>query len=232
MMTQPQSLSKMHACPSLGGLSTWKTARRAYVENHGSRLKPFFAFVPGARGDFIRDILYNTETALPDPGKLKIDHVRRPAGIKTHNLLHDELASPVEFKWPECIDSYLTHWIRVQPHEIESVVWLNIAKNLPDSNINFRRYLKTGHFTVAREQHLRASADIYDFTINFADLWNVDDIQKIVTRITGRTLVDKDKQRIKSNIDLNLDYLKKNIWHGQFCKLVQRRLQKQLGTYW
>ena len=92
--------------------------------------------------------------------------------------------------------------------------------------------MKTGHFTVAREQHLRASADIYDFTINFADLWNVDDIQKIVTRITGRTLVDKDKQRIKSNIDLNLDCLKKNIWHGQFSKLVQRRLQKQLGTYW
>ena len=23
MMTQPQSLSKMHACPSLGGPSTW-----------------------------------------------------------------------------------------------------------------------------------------------------------------------------------------------------------------
>ena len=203
-----------------------KTARRAYVENHASRLDPFFVFVPGARGDFIRNILYNTYTAFPDPGKLKIDFYRRPAGIKTHDLLHDELPFPRKFKWPACIDSYLTHWIRVQPHEIESVVWLNIAKNLPDSNINFRRYLRISHFTVAREQHLRASADIYDFIIDFADLWNVDDIQKIVTRITGRTLVDKDKQRIKSNIDLNLDCLKKNIWHGQFSKLEQRRLQK------
>ena len=59
---------------------------------------------------------------------------------------------------------------------------------------------------------------LYDWIIDFHDLWHLNNIEKLAERIASRQFDMSEKDRIQVNIDMNLRLIDSNPWHGQYSK--------------
>ena len=176
--------------------------------------KSFFVYVPGARGDFIRHLLYNQQVLLPNPRQHRI--WAEVPGVKTHDLKHDYSWWPTAFKWPECANLYITHWINIPADSVESVAWLNLVKNEPPEHHVIDRYLQFCALTEDLQQIMQSYHSFYDHVIDFVDLWNTDRVCQLTEVIANRALSNDVRDRIQLNIDENLALLELNPWKKKY----------------
>lgn len=172
--------------------------------------RPFFVYPPGARGDFISHVLYHPDPLATQASKAKIE-AEIPA-VKTHCLTKDENWAPTEFSWPQDAPKFVTHWIRVSPDRIPHVAWLNIVKNVPVWRDDAVRYRQLCDLTGRLQSEFAQYSHLYNWVIDFDRLWHLDSVLDITDRVTGRQFTPEQKDRVLTNIRLNLNLLSANPW--------------------
>jgi hypothetical protein len=168
---------------------------------------PIICYHPGARGDFLRSVLYGNRlqadqnhATVHDPGSnscINVEKVHWYSDIKTP--VHTEL----DFK------KFMSMKISVDTlQEQKEVAWLMLVKHseLFNFKINNDKYIGT---TDLVKTWATTFKDVeFDLTIPFKNLFCIDYLSQLCIELSLDPLSDIEQARIQKNINLNLDILK------------------------
>lgn len=168
---------------------------------------PLFVFVPGARGDFLANILHGDVLSTTWDQCAIDDRVQNTYCDKIHDFGKSEYSEA--YATPSTLSQWYSWHIQVRgDSDMWDVAWLSYCKHPHDRPLTWHSVY--ARFWITQEREKEFAQHRYDRIIDYADLWSVEFVHQLYQELHNKELTAQQLERIQHNIKINQELLTEN----------------------
>jgi hypothetical protein len=168
---------------------------------------PLFVFVPGARGDFLANILHGDVLSTTWDQCAIDDRVQNTYCDKIHNFGKSEYSEA--YATPATLSQWYSWCIWVNTdQEAWDVAWLNFNKHRNGADLSWQTV--HSRYWLVKQLQGKYQGCVFDRMINYSDLWSVEFVHQLYQELHNKELTAQQLERIQHNIKINQELLTEN----------------------